>query len=206
MSKLLADNVWFKIEDGYQKLSDQLAQFVGFGTAAGKYLYTTDVKTWAEGDITAAGRALLDDADASAQRTTLGLGSSATVDTGTSGAKLPKLNAANTWSAAQSFDAVTLTDQASITWDWSLGPVANVTLGGARALAAPTNIPTGKTGTWSLTVIQDGTGSRTLSFDSSYLFPGGNDPVLSTTAGAVDLITFLYDGSRIMGAISKAYA
>jgi len=203
MSKLLADNVWFKIEDGYQKLSDQLAQFVGFGTAAGKYLYTTDVKTWAEGDITAAGRALLDDADASAQRTTLGLGSSATVDTGTSGAKIPKLDAANTWSKAQTFSLVTLTDAASISWDWSLGPIAVVTLGGSRTLSAPSNVGVG---TWTLIVTQDGTGSRTLSYNSSYLFPGGNDPVLSTAAGSVDLLTFISDGTRILGAAAKAFA
>lgn len=50
---------------------------------------------------TAAGRALLDDADATAQRTTLGLGTAATQNTGTSGATVPLLNAANTHSSAQ---------------------------------------------------------------------------------------------------------
>jgi hypothetical protein len=50
---------------------------------------------------TAAGRALIDDADAAAQRTTLGLGNAATQNTGTSGANAPLLNGANTWSAQQ---------------------------------------------------------------------------------------------------------
>lgn len=48
------------------------------GTGADKMIYTTGVDTWAESDITAAGRAILDDASASDQRTTLGLGTLAT--------------------------------------------------------------------------------------------------------------------------------
>jgi len=43
------------------------------GTAADKMIYTTGVNTAAETAITAAGRALIDDADATAQRVTLGL-------------------------------------------------------------------------------------------------------------------------------------
>jgi hypothetical protein len=54
-------------------------------------------------DITAAGRAILDDASASAQRTTLGLGTAAIVNTGTSGATIPLLNTSNTWSGTQTF-------------------------------------------------------------------------------------------------------
>lgn len=203
MTQILADKIVFKVGDALYKLSDQLAQFLNFGTAADRYLYTTDVKTWAEGTITAAGRAILDDADAAAQRTTLGLGTAATVATGTSGATIPLLSTSNTWSKAQKFSLVTLTDGASIAWDWSLGPIATVTLGGSRALAAPTNIGVG---TWALIVKQDGTGSRTLSYDASYLFPGGTDPVLSTAASAIDVLTFISDGTNIYGAAAKAFA
>lgn len=50
-----------------------LASIAGLTTAANKGIYTTDSDTYATYDLTSAGRALLDDADASAQRTTLGL-------------------------------------------------------------------------------------------------------------------------------------
>ena len=50
-----------------------LASIAGLTTAADKMIYTTASDTYAVADLTAAGRALLDDADASAQRTTLGL-------------------------------------------------------------------------------------------------------------------------------------
>ena len=50
-----------------------LTSIAALGTAADKFAYTTGVDTWAEADITAAGLAILDDANASAQRTTLGL-------------------------------------------------------------------------------------------------------------------------------------
>ncbi len=45
-----------------------------YASAADKYLYSSGVGAWSEGSITTAGRAILDDADASAQRTTLGVG------------------------------------------------------------------------------------------------------------------------------------
>jgi hypothetical protein len=50
---------------------------------------------------TAAGRALLDDANASAQRTTLGLGTAATQNTGTTGAVVPLLNGTNIHASGQ---------------------------------------------------------------------------------------------------------
>lgn len=54
--------------------------------------------------ITAFGHSLVDDADAAAARTTLGLGTAATQNTGTSGATIPLLNGANTWSGQQIID------------------------------------------------------------------------------------------------------
>jgi hypothetical protein len=55
-----------------------LQSISGLTTAADKMIYTTALDTYAVTDLTAAGRALLDDADAAAQRTTLGLGTIAT--------------------------------------------------------------------------------------------------------------------------------
>lgn len=51
--------------------------------------------------ITDFGLSLADDVDATAARTTLGLGTAATQNTGTSGATVPLLNGANTWSGVQ---------------------------------------------------------------------------------------------------------
>lgn len=71
--------------------------------AADKLFYFTSPTAGAVADLTAAGRALLDDASASAQRTTLGLGTVATQNTGTSGANVPLLNGANVHSGSNTF-------------------------------------------------------------------------------------------------------
>jgi hypothetical protein len=59
----------------FQPLDAGLTSIAGLTTAANKMIYTTASDTYAVTDLTAAGRALLDDADAATQRTTLGLGS-----------------------------------------------------------------------------------------------------------------------------------
>lgn len=58
---------------GYQPLDADLTSIAALSSAANKMPYATAAQTWALADLTTAGRAILDDADASAQRTTLGL-------------------------------------------------------------------------------------------------------------------------------------
>ena len=55
-----------------------LESISGLTTAADKMIYSTALDTYAVTDLTSAGRAILDDADATAQRSTLGLDSMAT--------------------------------------------------------------------------------------------------------------------------------
>ena len=129
------------------------------------------------------------------------LGTAAFKDIGTSGETVPLLSTANTFSLAQTFDVVELTDAATITWDWSLGPIAKVTLGGNRTLAAPTGT-NGKAGTWALLVYQGGAGGHTLALDTSYRTPDGEALELAAEAGHFDLLSFITDGTSIAVGIS----
>lgn len=63
-----------------QPVDPTLTSLSALGTAADKYAYTTGVDTWVEGAITAAGRALVANATAADQRTTLGVYSTAETD------------------------------------------------------------------------------------------------------------------------------
>ena len=94
------------------------------------------------------------------------------------------------------FAEQTLTDGATIDWNLSTQQVAKVTLGGNRTLNAPSNQQAGAF--YSLAIIQDGTGSRTLTFNSAYKFTGATAPTLTTTASAKDIIIFKSDGTNLL--------
>ena len=89
----------------------------------------------------------------------------------------------------------TLTDAATINWNAAQGQVAKVTLGGNRTMAAPTGLVEGAF--YSLNIIQDGTGSRTLSWNSIFKFASGVAPTLTVSASARDYITFKYNGTYL---------
>ena len=87
-----------------------------------------------------------------------------------------------------------LTDGATITWNTATGAIASVTLTANRALSV-TNPISGLTGT--ILVKQDGTGSRTLSLPAgSVVVNGGAGAItLTTTANAIDILTYIYVGA-----------
>lgn len=57
-----------------------------------------------------------------------------------------------------------------------------------------------------LRVVQDTTGSRTITWPSKVRWLGGSAPTLSTTAGDVDIITFFFDGFSYWGSAAGAAA
>jgi len=145
----------------------------------------------------------------------LGLGTAASADVGTGGENVAKVSVADlryvrtsvttavtvrgdiTYEAgslkvgtsARAYNPITtLTDAASIAVNFALGNNFLVTVGGNRTLAAPTNAVAGQTG--QIYVIQDGTGSRTLSYNSVYQFVSGAAPTLSTGAADVDILVY----------------
>ena len=89
----------------------------------------------------------------------------------------------------------TLTDGATINWDTSAIQVAQVTLGGNRTFAAPTNLIDGAF--YALVIIQDGTGSRTATFNSVFKFAAATAPTLTTTANARDILVFQSNGTNL---------
>ena len=90
----------------------------------------------------------------------------------------------------------TLTDASTISWDVSTSPVAKVTLAGNRTLGAGTNPQTGQF--VSLLIIQDGTGSRTVTFNAAYEFVGDTAPTLTGTANKGDHFVFRYNGAKFI--------
>lgn len=97
----------------------------------------------------------------------------------------------------------TLTDGATISWNAALGASASVTLGGNRTITAPSNIASGQR--YTLRVVQDGTGSRTLTWDAAFKWIGG-PPTLSTAAGAIDVFDFYCDGTSLYPKIGTSGA
>ena len=96
--------------------------------------------------------------------------------------------------AKLAFAESTLTDGATINWDASTQDVCKVTLAGNRTMAAPTNSTTGQF--ISILVIQDGTGSRTLTWNAVFEFKDDTAPTLTTTASKGDVFVFRYNGSK----------
>jgi hypothetical protein len=82
----------------------------------------------------------------------------------------------------------TLTDGATITIDFDNGFDFTVTLGGNRTMGAPSNALVGKKGR--LRILQDATGSRTLSWNAVFYFANNTAVTLSTGANDEDILYY----------------
>jgi|TARA_Y100000022_G_scaffold103487_2_gene89278 hypothetical protein len=139
-------------------------------------------------------------------------------DTGTSGQLLStngsgvtswatpvKLDASQTFTAGQRGEITTLTSGSTVTPNFNDSNNFTLTLGTNVTLANPTNLTAGQSG--SIFLVQDGTGSRTLSFGSYWDFAGGTAPTITTTANAVDRLDYIVRSSTsIHAVVTLAYS
>lgn len=111
------------------------------------------------------------------------------------------LTPANIYTAAA---PVALTSSATVTPNGNSGFNFTLLLGHNATLANPSNFKTGQSGV--IVVTQDSGAPWTLAYGTNWKFPGGA-PVLSTTAAAIDVITYyVVSGSIIIANLTKAYS
>lgn len=102
----------------------------------------------------------------------------------------------NSWLRAQRAVPVGLADSPTQTIDLSLSNNFSLVLGGNRTLANPTGLLPGQAG--QIVVTQGDPGGWVLTYGAVWKFRLGIPPVLSTTPGAMDILSYyVVDTSRI---------
>lgn len=107
-------------------------------------------------------------------------------------AEVARTDATQTFTGAQQTDITTLADAATIAVDAALSNAYKVTITADRILGNPTNAVAPMS--WTVEVIQDGTGLHTLSFGANYVGPAsstGASPLDTSadTAGKTRLLS-----------------
>ena len=122
-------------------------------------------------------------------------GNATAISAATAGTDYVAPGTATNFTAQQYFGTSTLTDGATISWAASTAQVATVTIAGNRTMAAPSGLVSGAF--YALNVIQDATGSRTMTWNTVFKWTGGSAPTLSTAANAKDFFVFRSDGTNL---------
>lgn len=91
------------------------------------------------------------------------------------------------------FTYQTVTEAPTTVIDWHSGNSQKLTLTGNRVMGVPAN-PADGAGI-DLLVIQDGTGSRTLTWSTIFLFENGLAPTLGTAPGSIDRFLMKYNAA-----------
>ena len=91
------------------------------------------------------------------------------------------------WSAADTV-ALTWAAAGTTTVDFSAGINFTVTTATGNSTLSPKNAKPGQSGF--IYITQDGTTPRSLSFASTFVFAGGTDPTLTSTASAKDIFFY----------------
>jgi hypothetical protein len=101
---------------------------------------------------------------------------------------LAKNNTNNTWTAAQAGATVSSSETGAFTFDYDTYQNFVVTLGGNITFSNPTTENVGQSGI--IVLVQDVTGSRTLSLGTDYETVGGTGITLSTAAASIDILPY----------------
>lgn len=116
-----------------------------------------------------------------------------------------KTDVAQTFTAGQRGEITTLTSGSTVTPDFADSNNFTLTLGTNVTLANPSNLTAGQSG--SIFLVQDSTGSRTLSFGTYWDFAGGTAPTISSAASAVDRLDYIVRSTTsIHAVVTLAYS
>lgn len=129
-----------------------------------------------------------------------------TYTTAQSDARYGVLGSQNVWTKGQSGAIVTLTDASPIALDLSLSNNFSILLtagiGATRQLGNPSNPSVGQSGLIAIT--QSSAGTNALTYAGNYKFVAGTAPTLTTTASAVDYLSYYVEtATRIFISLAK---
>lgn len=103
------------------------------------------------------------------------------------------LTTSQTFTAAQRGSVDALVSGATVAINLADSNNFSLTLTTNATLDAPTNVTAGQSGV--IVITQDGTGSRTLAYNTIYKFPGGAVPSLSIAGGSVDVLAYYVESA-----------